>query len=150
MTVRKRALGDVVTGAVLLLFSAAAGTQVPRIQTVESRFMPLFALGCISVCAVWLIIRAAALGRSDGQKLGYRVRELAVWAMMAAFWALINVLGFYTAALLFLFVCQLFLWGKPTRRSALISLAYAVIAAAAMYLCFTVLLKMALPRGALI
>ena len=149
MAEKKNRHSDVIVGAVLLIFAAIITTQVFQIKSIESRFMPFFALGCISFCAVWMIIRSL-LGRSKGRKLGYRLRELVVWGMLAAFWALISTLGFYTSAFLFLFFCQLFLWGRPTGKTLLSSLGYSVGVTAVLYLCFSLLFRIALPHGLLI
>ena len=150
MSGRVRVRGDAVVGAFGLLFVVALCFQVLRIKTIESRIMPFFALGCIGICSAWLLFRALVLGRPADLKLGYQKREMIVWGMFALFWILIGVLGFYSAAFLFLLSCQLFLRGRPTGKTLLYSACYALGVTLVLYLCFTVAVRMALPRGVLI
>lgn len=141
---------DAVLGGILLVVCAILIWATFQIKLEESRMLPLFTLGLIALCSVWLIFQTLVLHRSTATSLLHNKRELTVWAMFVVLVLLIRLLSFYSSAFLFLFTCHLYLSGSITKKNVLTSLLYAAVVAVALFLCFTLAVRMSLPSGLLI
>lgn len=141
--------GEVVLSGILLAGCAVLAIAALQIQTVESRLLPLAAICMIAICTVWNLFQTLVRNKPSSVRLVYRKRELIVWGMFVALVFLIQILGFYSAAFLFLFVCHLYLTGHVDRKSVLKALVYSAILDVALYASFTLAVRMSLPRGLL-
>ena len=141
--------GEVVLSGILLAGCAVLAIAAFQIQTVESRLLPLAAISIIAICTVWNLVQTVVWNKPSSVRLVYKKRELIVWGMFVALVLLIRFLGFYSAAFLFLFACHLYLTGHVNKKSVLKSLAYSAILDLALYMSFTLAVRMSLPRGLL-
>jgi hypothetical protein len=105
----------------------------------------LIAAGLIAVCALLLLMSKSRSDRS-GATLGSGIngRVAGAIAIMLLYAALMPVIGFPLATLLFILILNHW-WGRSRWWSAL---TFSILSAAALYLIFRVLLDMPLPRGA--
>lgn len=141
---------DAVLGVVLLAACGFLTWAALQIKGEESRLLPLFAIGVIALSAAWLIFRTFVLHKSENARLLHNRRELTVWAMFVALVFLIPRLGFYSSAFLFLFVCYLYLTFPITKKTVIRAFVYSAAVSLALFFCFTLVVRMSLPRGLLI
>lgn len=139
--------GEVVSSGILLAGCVILAAAAFQIKTVESRLLPLAAICMIALCTLWNLGRTLVWKKASSVRLMYKKRELIVWGMFVVLVLLIRFLGFYSAAFLFLFVCHLYLTGNTDRKNVLKALLYAVVLDGALYACFTLAVRMSLPRG---
>lgn len=141
---------DALLGGVLLAVCGFLTWAALQIRGEESKLLPLFAIGVIALSAVWLIFRTLVLHKSATASLLHNRRELTVWVMFVGLVFLIPRLGFYSSSFLFLLVCYLYLSFPVTKKTAIRAFAYAAAVTLALFICFTLVVRMTLPRGLLI
>jgi hypothetical protein len=113
-------------------------------------FPSIVAIAMLGLALLSLFREAVDLCVDDFQAFPF-VQQVPVIVMMVGGVALVEVLGMYASALLVLFLVSY--WYSPQedgRRRLILSLAFSVGFAAFMYLLFTVMLNVQLPRGMLI
>jgi putative tricarboxylic transport membrane protein len=154
----------VIAAAVLLVFCIALYTGAQSIRVLQpnsasyinSRFFPV----CISVIMgfVSLLELAASIrslsGKSSvgsgGQTLSPAgiLRIVATLALLAGYVALLNTVGFWIMTTLYLFA-QMLLLTPADRRNVRFAAALAFAASTAIYIFFSHILTLVLPRGPL-
>jgi hypothetical protein len=139
---------------VALLVAAIAGLifRVSYFQENSEAYLfpSIVAIALLGLALLSLFREAVDLCVDDFQAFPF-VRQVPVIVMMVGGVALVEVLGMYASALLVLFLVSY--WYSPQedgRRRLILSLAFSVGFAAFMYLLFTVMLNVQLPRGMLI
>ena len=113
-------------------------------------FPSIVAIAMLGLALLSLFREAVDLCMDDFQAFPF-VRQLPVIVMMAGGVFLVEVLGMYTSAFLVLFLVSY--WYSPQeegRRRLIQSVAFSMGFAGFMYLLFTVMLNVQLPRGLVI
>ena len=139
---------------VALLVAAIAGL-IFRIsyfqESAEAYLFPsIVAIAMLGLALLSLFREAVDLCVDDFQAFPF-VRQVPAIVMMVAGVALVEILGMYSSAFLVLFLVSY--WYSPQedgRRRLLNSLVFSVGFAGFMYLLFTVMLNVQLPRGLMI
>jgi len=150
MTAKSRKFGsDMIVALVFLVMCVFLAVKVAQIKTVESRIMPFFALGVISISSFLLIVKTLVAERPALVRLIHSKREFFVWALFAIMVFMMKAIGFYPSMFLFTVASQLYLKEKKGKRILLSSAIYAIAFTLIIYIVFSVLFRMQLPLGSL-
>ena len=142
---------DLYVAIVMLLFSGINLWQIFTIKVPASRMMPTFTLVVTGVSALSLLVRSF-MNDSDGKAriLLFSKKEIVMTIMLLLTANIISFIGFYTASFLLALGIGMLMESTITKKVLLRTVLRALILMAVVYIMFSLLLGMYLPRGVLI
>ncbi|MDY0287569.1 MAG: tripartite tricarboxylate transporter TctB family protein [Sphaerochaeta sp.] len=142
---------DLYVALVMLVFSGINLWQISTIRIPASRMMPTFTLVVTGASALSLLVRSF-MHEPDGQAklLLFAKKEIIMIIMLLVTANIISVVGFYTSSFLLALGIGLLMETTMTKKTLLAIGLRALILMAVVYIMFSLLLGMYLPRGVLI